>query len=170
MAHRRADRGDPDPRTGTGTGADPERPERPRLTDESKGPPARPAPRRISQDRTVIIRDLVIFQLKLLLDGLKDVVLSPLAILAAALDIISPTRRRGKRLYAVLTLGERFDRWLNLFNVTERAAAHEEGLFGASRAGADSLLGKLEELVIGHSEPEDSDDGENGESSEGRSS
>jgi hypothetical protein len=112
----------------------------------------------VSQDRTVIIRDLIIFQVKLLLDGVKDVVLSPLSIVAAGLDIISPTRKRGKRLYTVLTLGERFDRWLNLFNVSERAAAHEEGLFGASRAGADTLLGKLEELVIGHTEPDDGSD------------
>jgi len=100
------------------------------------------------------MRDLVIFHIKLLLDGLKDVVLSPLSILAAALDVISPTDRRGRRLYAVLSLGERFDQWLSLYNVSERAASSEEGLFGASRAGADSLLGKLEELVIGRTEEE----------------
>jgi len=115
-------------------------------------------PASISRDRTVIIRDLVIFQLKLFLDGVKDIILSPLSVFAAALDLLSPTEKRGKRLYAVLHLGERFDRWLNLFNVTERAAEHEEGLFGASRAGADSLLGKLEELVLGHAEEEEPDE------------
>jgi hypothetical protein len=120
--------------------------------------PAPRAPVSVNRDRTVIIRDLVIFQIKLLLDGLKDVVLSPLSVLAAALDLLSPTEKRGKRLYAILRLGERFDRWLNLFNVTERAAEHEEGLFGASRAGANTLLGKLEEMVLGHAEEEDEPD------------
>ena len=134
------------------------RPDPPTDPDESAGLAARPVPRKVSHDRGVIIRDLIIFQIKLLLDGVKDLVLSPLSIIAAGLDIISPTQRRGKRLYSVLTLGERFDRWLNLFNVSERAAAHEQGLFGASRAGADTLLGKLEELVIGHTEPEDGTD------------
>lgn len=118
--------------------------------------PRRPAS--IGRDRTVIVRDLVIFQLKLFLDGVKDLILSPLSVLAAALDLFSPTEKRGKRLYAVLHLGERFDRWLNLFNVTERAAEHEEGLFGASRAGANSLLGKLEEMVLGHAEEEEPDE------------
>ncbi len=133
-------------------------PRRPPAPPDGKlrtGKSARRVPREVSQDRKVIVRDLVIFQIKLLLDGLKDVVLSPLSIVAAGLDLISPTAKRGQRLYAVLMLGERFDRWLNLFNVSERAAAHEEGLFGASRAGADTLLGKLEELVIGHAEPEE---------------
>jgi hypothetical protein len=134
------------------------RPEPPTDDEEGAGLPARQAPRKVSQDRGVIIRDLIIFQIKLLLDGLKDIVLSPLSIIAAGLDIVSPTGQRGKRLYAVLTLGERFDRWLNHFNVSERAAAHEQGLFGASRAGANTLLGRLEELVIGHAEPDDGTD------------
>ena len=128
--------------------------------DDRISAPGRSVPSPVGKDRNVIIRDLVIFQIKLLLDGLKDIVLSPMSIVAAALDILSPTKHRGKRLYAVLTLGERFDKWLNLFNVSERAAAHEEGLFGASRAGANTLLGKLEELVIGHAEDEDVKDGE----------
>ena len=115
------------------------------------------APLSRRQARSVIVRDLVIFQIKLLLDGLKDVVLSPLAILAAALDFMSPTARSGRRFYAVLMLGERFDRWLSLFSVSEKAATHEEGLFGASRAGSNTMLGKLEELVLGRSEEDPSD-------------
>jgi hypothetical protein len=137
-----------------------ERPVTPNDPDDRMSAPVRSVPSPVGKDRNVIIRDLVIFQIKLLLDGLKDIVLSPMSIVAAALDILSPTKQRGKRLYAVLTLGERFDKWLNLFNVSERAAAHEEGLFGASRAGANTLLGKLEELVIGHAEDEDVKDGE----------
>jgi len=123
-----------------------------------QSPEPAPAARRISQDRTVIIRDLVIFQLKLLLDGVKDIILSPLSVVAAGLDLIAPTDKRGKRLYAVLMLGERFDRWLSLYNSTERAATNAEGLFGASRAGANDLLGKLEELVIGHAEEEEEEE------------
>jgi hypothetical protein len=106
------------------------------------------------RDRGVIIRDLLIFQIKLFLDGLKDVVMSPLAIGAAALDLLAPTSKRGARFYAVMRVGERMDRWLNLFGATERAGEHEEGLFGASRAGSDSLLGKIEAYVLGHDEPE----------------
>jgi hypothetical protein len=51
-------------------------------------------------------------------------------------------------------LGEKFDHWLNLFGASQAALQNEGGLFSASRAGADSLLGKLEEMVIGRQETE----------------
>ena len=50
-------------------------------------------------------------------------------------------------------IGERFDRWLSLFSAADKASAQDDGLFGAGRAGTPSLLGKLEEVVIGYEEP-----------------
>ena len=106
-------------------------------------------------DRTVVLRDLVIFQIKLLLDGLKDIVVSQIAVGAAVLDLAFPTATRGRRFYGVMRWAERFDRWLSLYGATEAARNSADGLFGASRAGSDSLLGKLEELVLGRTEPEE---------------
>ncbi len=102
-----------------------------------------------SRTRWVILRDLVIFQTKLAMDGLKDLVFMPISIVAAALDLVLPGPRPGHRFYAVLRLGETFDRWLSLFGAATKADATEDGLFGASRAGSPSLLGRLEEIVIG---------------------
>jgi hypothetical protein len=111
-----------------------------------------------SHDRWVIARDLAIFQVKLVLDGAKDIVFSQLAILAAAADLLFPGEVRGRRFYAVLRAGERADRWLSLYGAAEKAADDTDGLFGASRAGSDTLLGKLEAFVLGHEEPEVLDD------------
>ncbi len=105
-----------------------------------------------SRIRWVILRDLLIFQTKLAMDGMKDIVLAPASSLAALLDVAFPGRERGHRFYAVMRIGERFDRWLSLFAVADKASAQEDGLFGASRAGTASLLGKLEEIVIGYEE------------------
>ena len=102
----------------------------------------------------VLIRDLVILQLKLWLDGVKDIVLSPLSIGAAVLDLLFGPPDTGHRLYKVLGLGERFDLWLNLYGATGRAETSGEGLFGGSRAGDDTLLGHLEKLAKGHEEEE----------------
>lgn len=107
-----------------------------------------------SRSRWVILRDLAIFQLKLAADGLKDLFLMPLSIAAAALDVFFPGKRPGHRFYAVLRVGEQFDSWLSLFSAAEKADARDDGLFGASRAGSASLLGRLEEIVIGRAEPE----------------
>ena len=104
-------------------------------------------------ERRVVFRDLMIFQLKLVLDGMKDVVLVPLSIAAALSDMVFPSDRVGKRFYHVLRAGEKFDRWLSLFGAAELADAGEDGLFGRSRAGSDTMLGKLESMVIGRDEP-----------------
>lgn len=106
----------------------------------------------LTRARYVLIRDLAIFQVKLAMDGVKDLVLMPLSIAAAAADILFPGTRPGHRFYGVMMVGERFDRWLNLFGAASAADAKRDGLFGASRAGSNSMLGRLEEIVLGHDE------------------
>lgn len=110
----------------------------------------------IEATRRVTIRDFFIFQLKLVLDGLKDFALFQLAIGALLVDLVSGGGRRRRLFYSVLRLSERFDLWLNLNGAMERLDAgeiDEEGLFGASEAGSDTLLGKIEELVRGRRPP-----------------
>ena len=64
--------------------------------------------------RRRIIRDTLVFQLKLLVDGAKDVVLSPLAFTAGLIDlVIGPTER--PLLHQVLRLGAAIGRWLNVY-------------------------------------------------------
>lgn len=96
----------------------------------------------------VLIRDLLIFQLKLFMDGVKDIVLSPLAILAVLWDLV-PSRGgyRGRTFYQVLKIGERYDLWLNLYTPAREARVQGEGLLEAGVHSADSLVGKLEEMA-----------------------
>ena len=103
-------------------------------------------------EKYVLIRDLLIFQLKLLLDGLKDFGVFWMAIGATALDLLFPGERRGRRFYAVMRAAERFDQWLNLYGAAQHAEENADGLFGESAAGSASMLGRLEEIVIGRRE------------------
>jgi hypothetical protein len=96
----------------------------------------------------ILLRDLAIFQLKLFLDGLKDVVLAPVSIVAAGLDLVFPGQRQGHRFYAVMRMGERYDRWLSLFSAANRAAGGDDGLFGPERADPDSMLGRIESMLF----------------------
>ena len=101
----------------------------------------------------VSIRDFAIFQLKLLIDGLKDGAVFTVSCAAFAVDLVF--RRHGERryFYRVMRASEKFDLWLNLHGASERAQTHDDGLFGVSRAGADTLLGKLEQIARGGPEP-----------------
>ena len=105
--------------------------------------------------RKVTLRDFAIFQLKLALDGLKDLVVFQVSIVAVVLDFIAGRGQRPRLFYSVVRASERWDRWLNLHGVMERLEEGEsdDGFFGASEAGADSLIGQIEELVRGGDEP-----------------
>ena len=118
----------------------------------------RKSPRRTTMmvtGRNVTLRDFAIFQLKLGLDGLKDMVVFSVSIVAVVLDFIAGRGQRPRLFYSVVRASERFDKWLNLHGVMERLdeGDGDDGFFGASDAGADSLIGKIEELVRGGDEP-----------------
>jgi hypothetical protein len=71
------------------------------------------------------------------------------------IDFIAGRGQRPRLFYSVVRASERFDKWLNLHGVMERLdeSQSDDGFFGASDAGADSLIGKIEELVRGGDEP-----------------
>ncbi len=98
--------------------------------------------------KQVMLRDLVIFQVKLFLDGVKDLILVPLSIGAFLFDILPRSgKRAGRNFYAVMRAGEKFDLWLNLYDASRQVDARTDGLFGESMAGANNLIGKVEEAV-----------------------
>jgi hypothetical protein len=103
--------------------------------------------------RNVTLRDFVIFQVKLFLDGLKDLVAFNLSIGAIILDYISGRGRRPRLFYSVVRASERFDRWLNLHSVVSRMdeLGSEEGLFGGAEDDDDSIVGEIERLIKGQS-------------------
>lgn len=109
----------------------------------------------IRTTRGVLLRDFLIFQLKLVIDGLKGFLLAQLAIAAVILDLLSGGGRKRRLFYAVLRAAERFDLWLNLNGSINRMEKDddEDGLFGASKAGSDTLLGQIEALVRGGDVP-----------------
>lgn len=105
--------------------------------------------------RGVTFRDFAIFQLKLAIDSLKDILVFNVSILAMVVDLISGRGRRPRFFYSVLRASERFDAWLNLHGVVERMDRDggDDGLFGASEAGSDSYLGRMESWVRGGDRP-----------------
>lgn len=105
--------------------------------------------------RGVTLRDFLIFQSKLFLDGMKDFLAMWLSMGAIILDVIAGRGNRPRLFYSVVRASERFDRWINLHGVLEEmdAAESTDGLFGGSRAGDDSFVGRLEKMVRGGEEP-----------------
>jgi hypothetical protein len=87
-----------------------------------------------------LARDLVFFQLKLLVDTLRDFILSPVSIAAALIDLMLSKFQPPRYFHAVLRLGERSEEWIDLWSAG-RTSRHGHG------ANVDSLLTHVEEIV-----------------------
>ncbi len=89
---------------------------------------------------------LLVFQIRLLLDGLRDVVLSPVSLLAVLLDLLSSRNRRGQYFEMLCYWGHKSDQWINLFGLPEKGL--EDDVNSATRIpGVDSLVDNIEQAV-----------------------
>lgn len=86
-------------------------------------------------------RDVLLFQGKLLVDGLRDILLSPVSIGAALIDLLVPGDDRGRRFYAVVRFGRRTEQWINLFGAADRHDPEKQ------MTGVDALADELEAMI-----------------------
>lgn len=95
----------------------------------------------------VLIRDLMIFQFKTMLGGVKEAIVIPASIVAAVLDMLGSPSRRGRAFYSLMAASESFDRWLNAHAAARAAQTSREGLFGGSEPGDGSFVGEIEGVM-----------------------
>ena len=91
-----------------------------------------------------LIRDVIVFQLKLAVDGFRDLVMLPLSLGVAVFDLLGVGPQAGRQFYDLLRIGERTDHWINLFGATERAGS----LPATRQPGIDMLVHRMERLVV----------------------
>ena len=93
--------------------------------------------------RWALFRDVAVFQGKLIIDGLRDLVLVPVSLAAALIGVLTEPRNPGRRFYSVVALGRRSERWINLFG-------HQPPLGTEHPAGSmDVILSQVEAIVLG---------------------
>ncbi len=87
-----------------------------------------------------LIRAVALLQLKLLLNAGRDLVLIPLALVAALIDLIQLKKHEPQYFRQVLRVGEHSDRWIDMWYSNHDA--QEE-----PRENVDMLLSRVEEVV-----------------------
>jgi len=95
--------------------------------------------------RPTLIRDAAVFQFKLVLDGLRDVLLVPVSLVGALISLIdSKSGQPGPQFYEVLAYGKRTENWIDLFGALrdrQTADLPDEGNF-------DEVVNRMEAYVI----------------------
>lgn len=99
-------------------------------------------------DRWSLIRDIAVFQMKLIVDGLRDLILVPISLGVGLYSLIKGGNEPGTEFYDLLRVGRRSEHWINLFG----AAAHSgapgalDKLFPSD--DIDEMVSRLESFVV----------------------
>jgi hypothetical protein len=96
-----------------------------------------------------LIRDLGVLQVKLLVDGFRDLVLLPASIIAAIVSISrSENGKPGPEFYKLLAAGKQSEHFINLFGALRNAPAGIDPEDIAGGAEMDDIVSRVETFVV----------------------
>ena len=105
--------------------------------------PSLPSPDR--NDRWRFVRDVIVFQIKMLLDNLRDLILMPVALGAALIDLLLRGEREGTLFYKVLRWGWHSEKVIDVYSAIEN---HPLDSFEVGRNyTVDGVIARLEDVV-----------------------
>ncbi len=95
-----------------------------------------------------MIRDVAVFQVKLLADGILDLLFVPISLGAAIVSMMKGGPRPGTEFYDMLRLGRQSERWINLFGAASHVhgPATDDGRFPGE--DIDNLVSRIESFVV----------------------
>lgn len=91
--------------------------------------------------RSALIHEAVVFQLKLMADGFRDLVLLPVSLIAAMIGLLRGGDEPEREFNQVIDFGRGTEEWINLFG--NHAVADNSHAV----ASIDSLFAKVEETL-----------------------
>ncbi len=102
-----------------------------------------------SSDRRTLLRDLGVFQVKLVADGLRDLILVPTSLIAGIVSLVTGENGRpGLQFYHLLGFGQQTERWINLFGAVENSPEKLDQPTPFGESDIDDLVDKFESFVV----------------------
>jgi len=100
-------------------------------------------------DRWTLIRDVAVLQVKLIVDGLRDLILVPLSLIAGIMSLASGEKGvPGTQFYRLLGVGKQSELWINLFGAMRNAPPDLEHPMPFPDSDMDEIVGKIEAFVV----------------------
>jgi len=105
-------------------------------------------PTAIEQDRRTVVRDMLVFQFKLIVDGILDLVLLPVSLVVGLISLLGPGPKSGSGFYEFMRIGRRGERWINLFGAVERKHGHAAHADEFATMDLDDLVSRVESFLV----------------------
>jgi hypothetical protein len=109
-----------------------------------------PLPPPDPHSRWKFLRDVLVFQLKLVLGNLQNFVLVPVSLVAAVLDLFIRGEREGEKFYRVMDWGRRTDEMINVYSAIggyhATGGENEHAMYGDFTV--DTIVEKVEGAIV----------------------
>ena len=100
-------------------------------------------------ERWKLLRDMLVLQGKLLVDGFRDLLLVPASLVAGILSLVTARGGRpGPQFYELLVFGKRTERWINLFGAIRNVPGRPDDAEPLPGGEFDDLVERLEGYVV----------------------
>lgn len=101
-------------------------------------------------DRWTLFRDAAVLQVKLIVDGFRDLLLVPASIIAAVVSLVSSDEdgKPGPQFYRLIAISKQSERMINLFGAFDNAPDSVKQEFNFGDMNIDDLVSKVETFVV----------------------
>lgn len=100
-------------------------------------------------NRRTLVRDVAVFQFKLIVDGLRDLVLVPVSLIAGIVSFVSARNDvPGSQFYELLEVGKQSEHWIDLFGALRNAPPEVRNRVRFPEENMDQILDRIETFVI----------------------
>ncbi len=96
-----------------------------------------------------LIRDVGVMQVKLIIDGFRDLILVPATLIAGFISLLNRNNGQpGDEFYRLISVGKQSEEWINLFGAVRNAppGVIEEFRFGDK--DMDSIISLAEDYIV----------------------
>jgi len=101
-----------------------------------------------STGRWALIRDIAVLQFKLVVDGLRDLILVPISLVVGLVSVVKSDTGIDNEFYELLRLGKKSERWINLFGAADRAQESAVDHINFPKEDIDTMVSRVESFVI----------------------
>lgn len=97
----------------------------------------------------VLIRDVGVLQVKLIVDGLRDLFLVPASLIAGIVSLVrSENGKPGPQFYQLVSVGKQSEKWINLFGALRNAPPEVAPREHFGDVDMDDLISRVENFVV----------------------
>lgn len=97
----------------------------------------------------VLVRDVAVLQVKLIVDGMRDLLLVPASLIAGLISLVnSRDGVPGDEFYRLVSIGKQSEEWINLFGALRNAPDDVVERLHFGTGDIDDIVSKVETFVV----------------------